>query len=79
MEEIEARYLEVRVAPERLSVAREMRPLFEREVFGRNVLLFESSEREKLSALGEVRTPSVADLFVAVMSDGKTRAQGVTR
>ena len=41
--------------------------LHERQVFGRSILLFDGVDREQLAALGEVRTPSIADLFVAVM------------
>jgi hypothetical protein len=37
-------------------------------VFGRSVMLFENVDRGQLAALGEARTPSIADLFVAVMS-----------
>ncbi|HEX7961511.1 MAG TPA: ABC transporter ATP-binding protein [Terriglobales bacterium] len=69
MEEVESRYLEVMVNPERVAAARALKPMSEREVFGRSVLLFEAVDRKQLSALGEVRAPSVADLFVAVMGN----------
>ena len=69
MEEVESRYLEVMVNPERVTAARALKPMSEREVFGRSVLLFEAVDRKQLAALGYVRTPSVADLFVAVMGD----------
>jgi ABC-2 type transport system ATP-binding protein len=68
MEEFDARYLEVMVSPERLAEARALKPIHERPVFGRSVLLFDGAEREQLAALGEVRRPSIADLFVATMS-----------
>jgi ABC-2 type transport system ATP-binding protein len=68
MEEFDARYLEVMVSPERLAEARALKPMHERPVFGRSVLLFDGAEREQLAALGEVRRPSIADLFVATMS-----------
>ena len=67
MEEFEARYLEVMVNPEQLEAARALKPIHERPVFGRSVLLFDQADREQLAALGEVRRPSIADLFVAVM------------
>jgi ABC-2 type transport system ATP-binding protein len=67
MEEFEARYLEVMVHPERLADARALGPMHERQLFGRAILLFDGQERPQLAALGEVRTPSIADLFVAVI------------
>jgi ABC-2 type transport system ATP-binding protein len=69
MEEFEARYLEVMVHPEHLAAARALRPIHERPVFGRSVLLFDNADRQQLASLGDVRRPSIADLFVAVMGD----------
>jgi ABC-2 type transport system ATP-binding protein len=67
MEQFEARYLEVAVNPDRVDAARALRPIYERQVFGRRILLFDSADRTQLAALGEVRKPSIADLFVAVI------------
>src|ERR1700752_2487158 len=64
MEEFESRYVEGMVNPDQLGLARSLRPLQERVVFGRSVLLFEDVDLAQLSALGEVRRPSIADLFV---------------
>src|SRR5262245_46836653 len=75
-EELESRYLEVMVNSERLAAARALRPLRERQVFGRSVLLFDGIDRQQLAALGEVRTPSIADLFVAVMDNQAGAAPG---
>src|SRR5215472_6515748 len=68
MEEFDSRYLEVMVNPEHLAAARTLKPMQERPVFGRSVLLFDGVGRDQLEMLGEVRRPSIADLFVAVMS-----------
>jgi ABC-2 type transport system ATP-binding protein len=68
MEDLESRYLEVRVHPDQAPAARALRPLHERQVFGRSVLLFDGVDREQLAVLGEVRTPSIADLFVAMLA-----------
>jgi ABC-2 type transport system ATP-binding protein len=76
MEDVEARYREVAVHPEQLAAARALKPIHERQGIGRSILLFEDADRQKLAALGEVRTPSLADLFVAVM-DGRGQAKGV--
>jgi ABC-2 type transport system ATP-binding protein len=67
MEEFETRYLEVMVRPEHAAAARALKPIHERQVFGRSLLLFDGVDRERLAPLGEVRTASIADLFVAVM------------
>jgi len=67
MEEFDSRYLEVMVNPDQLATARMLNPMHERPVFGRSVLLFDNADRQQLAALGEVRRPSIADLFVAVM------------
>jgi len=75
MEEFESRYLEVMVNPEHLDAARALKPIYQRPVFGRSVMLFEHVDPNQLAALGEVRRPSIADLFVAVMSSGSTESR----
>jgi ABC-2 type transport system ATP-binding protein len=76
MEEFEARYLEVMAGPQHVAAARALGPIHERQVFGRTILLFDSVDRDRLAALGEVRTASIADLFVAVMGAPDALAQG---
>jgi ABC-2 type transport system ATP-binding protein len=83
MEEIESRYLEVTVRPEQLGAARALRPIHDRQVLGRSILLFDLMmldhvDRHQLAALGDGRTPSIADLFVAVLENkpGNQTAQG---
>jgi ABC-2 type transport system ATP-binding protein len=76
MEEFESRYLEVMVHPEHVAAARALKPIHERQVFGRSILLFDHADRDQLAALGEVRTPGIADLFVAVMGNKAGEAQG---
>src|ERR1041385_6579558 len=58
MEEFESRYVEVMVLPDKLAAARALKPMHERQVFGRSVMLFENVDRGQLAALREVRTPS---------------------
>jgi ABC-2 type transport system ATP-binding protein len=83
MEDFEARYSEVTVRPEQLAAARALKPMHERQSLGRSILLFDRADRQQLAALGDVRTPGIADLFVAVVGDhaGLTDAdnQGVAR
>ena len=78
MEDIESKYREVLVHPDRIAEARALNPIHERQGVGRSILLFEGLDREQLSMLGDVRTPSVADLFVAIMSGRRGQAQGAT-
>jgi ABC-2 type transport system ATP-binding protein len=75
MEEFDSRYLEVMVNPEHVTAARALKPIHERPMFGRSVLLFDHVDRDQLATLGEVRRPSIADLFVAVMSNNANQPQ----
>jgi ABC-2 type transport system ATP-binding protein len=79
MEEFEARYLEATVNPENAAAARALKPMHERQVLGRSLLLFDGADRQQLAKLGEVRTPSIADVFVAVIGDQASQAQGAAR
>jgi ABC-2 type transport system ATP-binding protein len=69
MEEFESRYTEVQVRSEQLAYARTLKPIFERETLDRTLLIFDGIDRPELAALGDMRTPSIADLFVAVMTN----------
>ncbi len=88
MEELESRYLEVTVHPEKVAAARALKPMHERQAIGRSILLFDLMTLDKnkvdgqppaglLSDFGEVRTPGIADLFVAVMGNQGVVTQGV--
>src|SRR2546422_5051727 len=83
MEQLESRYLEVMVHPEQVAAARALKPMHERQVFGRSILLFDAVDRQQLAALlsglGDVRTPSIADLFVAVMGNQAGQAKGAAK
>ncbi len=74
MDEFESRYAEVKVAPEQLAPARALNPMQEQQMLGRSIMLFNGVDRQQLKALGEVRTPSIADLFVAVMGSPHAQA-----
>jgi len=67
MDEVGERYAEVMVNPDRAADARALKPLNERQIFGKSIFLFDGIERARLAALGELHKPSVADLFVATM------------
>jgi len=87
MEDFEARYAEVIIKPDRIAAARALKPLNERQVFGRSIFLYDGADHQQLAALGEVRTPGIADLFVAVIGNqnrstqaeyAQSRYEGVT-
>ena len=67
MDAVGERFAEVMVGAERAAEARALKPLHERQVFGKSIFLFDGVARAQLEALGEVHRPSVSDLFVATM------------
>jgi ABC-2 type transport system ATP-binding protein len=83
MEDFESRYLELSVSPDRIAAARALKPVRERQVLGRSILLFDLKsngvDRQQLAALGDVRTPSISDLFVAVMGNSADATQGAAQ
>jgi ABC-2 type transport system ATP-binding protein len=79
MEEIEFRFLELMVHPDQVVAARALKPIDEREVIGGSILMFEGADRQQVARLGEVRTPGIADLFVAVIANQDKQAQGAAR
>jgi ABC-2 type transport system ATP-binding protein len=83
MEELESRYLEVMVRPDQVAAARALKPMYERQAFGGSILLFDlkldGMDRQRLAALGDVRAPNIADLFVAVIGNQHGAVQGVVQ
>ena len=73
MDEVRERYVELMVVPDKAGQARSLSPLYERELFGRHIFLYKGADKEQLAVLGELHTPSVADLFVATMKGAKTK------
>ena len=67
MDAVGERYIEVMVNADRSEAARALKPLDERQVFGKSIFLFDGVGRAQLEALGETRRPSISDLFVATM------------
>src|SRR6185436_13092391 len=67
MESLGERFVQLVPAAGKVEAARALRPFYEREVFGRVAMLYDGRKLGELEALGEARTPSVADLFVAMM------------
>ena len=70
VDDLPTRFVQLVTTQEHAEAARRLRPLHEREVFGRIGMVFDGRSAEELRAFGEVRTPSISDLFVAVMQDG---------
>jgi len=76
MEEFERRFVELAVRPDQLAEARALKPLSERQMLGRSMLLFDDADPSRLSGLGEARIPSIADLFVALVGADAAQVQG---
>jgi ABC-2 type transport system ATP-binding protein len=83
IEELESRYLEVAVHPEKVAAARALKPLQERQMLGRSILIFDLKRDAiagtQLTDLGEAHTPNIADLFVAVVGSQASHSQGGVR
>ena len=83
MDALESRYVELIVSPERVAAARALKPLYERPVLGRSILLFDLKsngvDRQQLTVLGDTRTPTIADLFVAVVGNHTGNAVGAAK
>jgi ABC-2 type transport system ATP-binding protein len=67
MEAVGERFAEVMVSADMAATARQLNPLDERQIFGKSIFLFDGVDHARLQALGEIRRPSVSDLFVATM------------
>ncbi|MGN6728987.1 MAG: ABC transporter ATP-binding protein [Rhodanobacteraceae bacterium] len=67
MDALGERFAEVMVSADQVDAARALKPIDERQVFGKSIFLFDGVPAAQLAQLGEVRRPSVADLFVATM------------
>jgi ABC-2 type transport system ATP-binding protein len=67
MDQVGERFAEVLVNPDKAEAARALKPLHERQIFGKSIFLFDGADRARLTELGELHKPSVADLFVATM------------
>ena len=67
VEDLGQRYQQLTLSAEAAARARALQPFYERELFGRVAMFFEGRSSAELKAFGELRTPSIADLFVAKM------------
>jgi ABC-2 type transport system ATP-binding protein len=67
VEELGGRYQQLTVSADAAPRARALQPFYEREIFGRVAMLFEGRSAAELAPLGELRTPTIADLFVGKM------------
>ncbi len=69
MDAVHERYREVMVKPDHIEEARAMSPIHERVLFGRHIFLFDGGDVARLTEIGELHRPSIADLFVALMGE----------
>ena len=68
MEQVSQRYAQLVVNPDKAEAARALKPVFLETRFGQTVMVFDGADRASLEALGTVSTPTLSDLFVALMS-----------
>ena len=68
IDSLNQRFLELRPNADNNEKAKSLNPINIRTELGRAVFLYENIDIEKLSSLGEVRPPFIADLFVAIMN-----------
>ncbi len=71
MDELGEKYVELATSGDNALKARGLGPITESQMFGKSVMLFEGVSRENLAGLGEIRIPSVADLFVAKIKEAR--------
>jgi len=70
MESIAERYLELHVVGAGIEQAQQLSPIGQRSILGGKAFIFEDTPRAALQELGELKVPTVADLFVAKMGAG---------
>ncbi len=71
MDTLGDQYLELKTSGEAALKARGLKPIAESELFGKSVMIFDGISRDHLTGLGEIRVPSVADLFVAKIKEAR--------
>ncbi|RDE08652.1 ABC transporter ATP-binding protein [Pelagibacterium lacus] len=68
METVNTKYSQLVASdPASAEKARALGPVFSETRFGQTVMIFEGADRAALAPLGQVSTPSLSDLFVALM------------
>ena len=72
MEEVQERYVELMTSAQQAEQARSLKPMYERVLFGRHIFLYDNVDKAQLAELGELHSPSVADLFVAIMQEDQS-------
>jgi ABC-2 type transport system ATP-binding protein len=72
LEQLPDRFAELTATGENADRARRLNPIHERDMFGKKIMTFEGVARDQLKNLGEVRTPAIADLFVAKVKGATT-------
>ncbi|WP_417310514.1 ABC transporter ATP-binding protein [Devosia sp.] len=70
METVSTRYSQLIVDPANLAAAQALGPVYEETRFGQTAMVFDGVDREQLAPLGQLSTPTLSDLFVALMQRG---------
>ena len=76
VDSLNQKFLELRPHSDHLERAKAMNPIYTKTELGRSIFLYENTEKDKLSAFGEVHPPAIADLFLAIMKKTRNEAEG---
>ena len=68
MDDVPARFSQLVVAPDKVDAARALNPVFAETRFGQTVMVYDGADQAALEALGTLSTPTLSDLFVALMN-----------
>ena len=72
MDSLSDRYTELLTSGENAQSAVALGPIHQHDSFGKTMMVFENVDRDRLTTLGEVRTPDIADLFVAKVKETRS-------
>ncbi len=77
-DDFESHFFELSAPPGAVNEARALAPMYERKSFDRTVFLYRDVDVETIAALGEIRTPSIEDVFLAVVGNPSRPSQGAS-
>jgi len=72
MEEISSRFVQLVVSPDAVKAAKEKQPVFATTQLGQNIMIFDGLDKADAEKLGTASTPSISDLFLALMEKKQT-------
>lgn len=73
METVSSKFSQVLVRPDQVAAASALGPIYSETRFGQTAMVFDGADRDELAQFGEVSTPTLSDLFVALMQRGPAK------